>query len=94
MAELIWSPAALRDLEAIADYIAKDSTERAKLVVNRIFAATQQLVSFPQSGRVIPEIEHPDCREIFYSVYRIMYRIENNAVWITGIVHGARDWRP
>ncbi len=46
------------------------------------------------SGRVIPEIRRDDCREVVYGVYRIMYRLEGNDVWITGIVHGARDWKP
>jgi len=23
-----------------------------------------------------------------------MYRIEDNDVWITGVVHGARNWKP
>ena len=43
--------------------------------------------------RVIPEIGHSDCREIVYGAYRITYRIEGEDVWITGVVHGARDWK-
>lgn len=34
-------------------------------------------------------------REIIYGPYRIMYRIkENGDVYVTGVVHGARDWKP
>jgi plasmid stabilization system protein ParE len=43
---------------------------------------------------MIPEIGHPDCREIIYGAYRIMYRVQDEDVWITGVVHGARDWNP
>ncbi len=42
-------------------------------------------------GRVIPEIGKQSCREIIYGSYRIMYRLDNNEVWITGVIHGARN---
>ena len=63
-------------------------------IVSRLIDATDRLADFPQSGRVIPEIGYPDCREIVYGAYRIMFRVEGESVWITGVVHGARDWNP
>jgi plasmid stabilization system protein ParE len=53
---------------------------------------TDQLQHFPQSGRIIPEINHANCRELIYGAYRIMYRIAKKEIWITGIIHGARNW--
>jgi plasmid stabilization system protein ParE len=53
-----------------------------------------RLAEFPQSGHVIPEISSPSCREISVPPYRVMYRTEGDQVWITGVVHGARDWQP
>ena len=94
MAQVIWSPAALEDVDAIAEYISRDSPDQAALFVDRLIEKTDRLESFPLSGRVIPEIGNESCREIIYGSYRIMYRIEADQVWITGIVHGARDWRP
>ncbi|NTW70120.1 MAG: type II toxin-antitoxin system RelE/ParE family toxin [Chlorobiaceae bacterium] len=96
MAEVsvIWAPSALADVESIAEYIARDSLELASLFVKRLFAATDRLQKYPFSGRIIPEIRHSDCREVIYGAYRIMYRIANNEVWITGVIHGARDWMP
>ena len=49
--------------------------------------------SAPHLAKVLPEIKDPLCREIIHGSYRIMYRIEGDDVWITGVVHGARDWR-
>jgi len=94
MAEVIWAPSALADVASIAEYIADDSTEMASLFVRRLIEATDRLQDFPLSGRMIPEIDHPDCREVIYGAYRIMYRLEKGEVWITGVVHGARNWRP
>ena len=92
MGQVIWSPAALDDVDAIAGYIARDSVDQAALFATRLIEATDRLPEFPMSGRVIPEIGDPSCREIFVGPYRIMYRIEEDDVWITGIVHGARNW--
>jgi toxin ParE1/3/4 len=94
MAKVIWSPSALDDIASVADYIAEDSVEMAALFVRRLVEAVDHLQDFPLSGRTIPEIGNPDCREVIYGAYRIMYRLEEGEVWITGVVHGARDWSP
>ncbi|MFH1778262.1 MAG: type II toxin-antitoxin system RelE/ParE family toxin [Candidatus Omnitrophota bacterium] len=52
---------------------------------------TEHLINFPLSGHMIPEIENKLCREVIYGYYRIMYKIVRKDVWITGIVHGARN---
>jgi len=94
MAKVIWAPSALDDIASIAEYIAGDSAEVASLFVRRLIEATDRLQGFPLSGRIIPEIDSPDCREVIYGVYRVMYRVERDEVWITGVVHGARNWTP
>jgi plasmid stabilization system protein ParE len=94
MADVIWSPPALDDVASIAEYIGKDSQDQARLFTRRLLEGVERLREFPRSGRVIPEIGDPQCREIIYGAYRIMYRIEADEVWITGVVHGARLWKP
>jgi len=94
MATITWAPSALDDIDAISAYISRDSVDHASLFVDRLFEAADRLKQFPLIGRVIPEIGNPDCREIIYGSYRIMYRVEKNKVWITGVIHGARDWKP
>ncbi len=94
MGKVIWAPSALEDVNSIAEYIARDSVDRAALFAVRLIEATDRLEDFPLSGRIIPEIGEPSCREIIHGNYRIMYRLVNNDVWITGIVHGSRHWTP
>ena len=94
MAKVIWSPAALDDLDAIAEYIARDSADRAALFVSRLIEATKPLADFPRPGRIIPEMGDPAWRETIVGSYRIMYRLKGDAVWISAIVHGARQWPP
>jgi len=91
---VIWSASALEDVDSIAEYIARDSEDEAALFATRLIEATDRLARFPESGRIIPEISQTSCREIFVGSYRIMYRIEGEEIWITGVVHGARNWHP
>jgi plasmid stabilization system protein ParE len=66
MGKVIWSPSALNDIDAIAEYIARDSIDRAALLLSRIFETTDQLQKISLSGRLIPETSgkfgknHPD----------------------------------
>ena len=94
MGQVIWSPSALADVDAIAEYIARDSVDQAALFATRLLEATDRLVEFPESGRTIPEIGDPSGREVVVGAYRIMYRVEGGDVWVTGIIHGAQDWKP
>ena len=94
MGKIIWAPSALSDIESIAEYIARDSVDQAALFMTRIIEMTDRLERFPQSGRIIPEINDEYCREIVYGSYRIMYRMIREEIWITGVIHGARNWHP
>ena len=86
-----WSPRAVKDLEAIADYISADSTAYAAAVVKTILNTTRSLSTFPFSGRVVPELGDESIREWFSYSYRVIYRIENQVVTVAAIVHGKRS---
>lgn len=94
MGGVIWSPSAMADAESIAAYISRDSADRAALFVDRLFDAAERVAGNPEAGRMIPEFNMPRRREVFIGVYRLMYLIEGSDVWITAVVHGARDWSP
>jgi plasmid stabilization system protein ParE len=68
--ELTWSPQAVRDLEGIRAYIALDSPQYADLTVRRIVAAVERLQQFPESGRIVPERNTPDIREVMSPLIR------------------------
>ena len=64
MAKLNWTPQAKNDLIAIAEYIAQDSQKYAKVQIQRLRTRAQQLSKFPELGRMVPEIEDEEVREI------------------------------
>jgi toxin ParE1/3/4 len=55
-----WSGPARMDLKQIHDYIAKDSRYYAKNVVQRIVEKAEELVDFPEIGRIVPEMDEYD----------------------------------
>jgi len=60
-----WSRPARMDLKQIHDYIAEDSRYYAKKVVQTIVEKTEELMVFPDIGRIVPEIDDPNIRELF-----------------------------
>jgi len=89
-----WTETAKADLQAIWDYIARDSVFYANKYVDELTSATDILEDFPERGRAIPEIGDPNSREIIYGSYRIMYHISNENIFITQVVHSARNFKP
>lgn len=75
MIEVRWTPQAADDLQAIHDFIARDSARYAQAEAQRIVIALDQLIAFPNSGRVVPERPQDDLRELVLPPYRIVYRL-------------------
>ncbi len=87
--EVNWSPSARRDLQQIHAYIAFTSDDYARLLVDRIMDAVEQLRTFPESGGMLPEKERDDLRQIFVANYRIIYRIHPDVIEVALVLHGA-----
>jgi len=87
---VVWSARALADVDAIASYIAADSSSYASTVVRKILSVTRTLVNFPSAGRMVPEFDDEGLREVFAYSYRIIYQVELDVVVIAAIIHGKR----
>jgi toxin ParE1/3/4 len=90
MAEIRWTPQASDDLEAIAEFISLDSPHYASIFVLDVFEAVDRLELFPESGRIVPELNERSIREIILGNYRIVYRITYTTVEILTVYHSAR----
>jgi toxin ParE1/3/4 len=87
-----WSGPARMDLKQIHDYIANDSRYYAKKVVQTIAERTEELMAFPQIGRMVTEIDSPNIRELFVYSYRLIYEISSEGIEILAVIHGKRDF--
>ena len=90
MTRVVWTRQAIEDVEAIKAYVARDSVRYAALLVERIVAAVGRLDSFPESGRVVPEVGDESLREVIYGAYRIVYRVQSDSVEVAAVHHAAR----
>jgi toxin ParE1/3/4 len=94
MAEVKWTDQALRDIENIAKFIAEDSEYYASIQTKRFFAAAIILESFPKTGRIVPEINLANIRELIVGNYRIIYTIVSHEVIdILTVHHSAKLFR-
>jgi len=93
MAEIIWTDAALYDLDEIAEYIAISNLIAAKKLVQLIFEKVERLELYPESGKKPQEIQNLNYREIVINPCRIFYKYEQDRVYILHVLRQERDLR-
>ena len=89
--KLIWTDPSIEDLRAVRDYIARDSDYYAADLVEQVVLSAERLLRFPKLGRVVPEAQDENIRELVHQNYRIIYRIAGERIEILTIVHGSKD---
>jgi toxin ParE1/3/4 len=83
-------PVALADLDAIFDFIARDDSGAARRWIAKLRAQARHAASTPLAGRVVPEIERSDVREVFLRSYRIVYRVLDAEIHVLTVFEGHR----
>ncbi|MFH1288674.1 MAG: type II toxin-antitoxin system RelE/ParE family toxin [bacterium] len=86
-----WTDNAEQHLDVIHDYIAQNSPEYAKIMVDRLTRRSQQISIFPLSGRVVPEFDIEQIREVIEESYRIIYYIKPDQIDVLAVIHGAMN---
>lgn len=87
--KIIIKRTALQELIQIKWYIEQDSEFYANKTVNEINKRIQNLLLFPEMGKVINEKR--SVRQIIYKSYKILYRFNSNKIYILHIIHHSRD---
>jgi toxin ParE1/3/4 len=76
------------DLREILDwYASQEAPDVGTRMVLEIVARVRQLAVFPDSGKVVPELETPWLRELEHPPFRIVYRRDETVVTVV------RVWR-
>ena len=85
-----WLRSALANLDAEAEYVARDNVAASRLV-ERIYEAVEQLKQYPSLGRAG---RVPGTRELVVprTAYILSYRVREGVVEILRVLHGARRW--
>ncbi len=92
--KVIWTKNAEFDLESIIEYIKTDSVQTAKNIFFEIKNRCDDLSILPASRRIVPELQQIGVlkyRELIYKRWRIIYKIENEKVYIVTVVDASRN---
>ncbi len=90
MGKIILSDRAKNDLREITRFIAHDKPTIALHFARRIVSTIKQLRQFPQMGRMVPEEQDKNLRELIYGNYRIIYRLRDKGIEVLTIHHASR----
>ena len=89
-----WTKVAEQDLEAIIDYIALDSIDKALSILSKLRDEVATLVSMPHRGRVVPELQAQGVtgyHELIVPPLRIIYRIGGRQVYVLAVLDSRRN---
>ena len=73
---------AVEQVRDIAAYIALDKPSAAVQWAEKIFNSVERLSDFPESGRVVPEIQRNEIREIVQDNYRVIYKVKPKEILV------------
>jgi len=77
MVRINWSELSISDLKSIYDYISQDSKRYATITINKIYNRAQLLIEQPLIGRIVPEFNDTNIRELIIGNYRLVYKLLN-----------------
>ena len=86
--KVFWTNKAIEQLTAIHVYHAQVSPQYAKRRVDLLTKRSKQIGSFPKSGRILPELNLEQIREVIEASYRIIYYVGSDRVDVLAVVHG------
>ncbi|MCP4677964.1 MAG: type II toxin-antitoxin system RelE/ParE family toxin [Deltaproteobacteria bacterium] len=87
-----WSDKAKADLSDIGDFIARDNTSSAQKWVEKLILAVEQATDMPYSGRMVPELQRTDIREMLRDNYRIVYLVNAEGLSVLSVFEGHRKF--
>ena len=91
--KVLWTDAAIAQLEAVYNYVAQTSPEYARRIVDKLTRRSKQIAAFPFSGRMVPEYELNEVRELIEGSYRVIYLVkeEKNQIEVLAVIHSVRE---
>lgn len=85
---VFWTNTAQDDLSALVEHIYQDSPQNARTIFHTIREYAKSLNQFPLRGRIVPELAYIGLftyRELIIERWRLIYKIDNNHVFVTAL---------
>lgn len=86
-----WTENSIEHLVGIYDYISQRSPTYARRTVDRLTRRSEQLADFPMSGRMVPEYNMRNIREVIEGSYRIIYHLRPQQIDVIAVMHSAQE---
>jgi len=91
---ITFAESAVRDLEDIQDYYqGQEVPEFGDRFVMEIIALVEELTTHPDRGRIVPEFNNPQLREMIHPPFRIVYRRYKEKVSVIRVWRSERIMR-
>ncbi len=92
--EVIWASTAKDDLRSIVEYLHAESPPAARNTLEKITTAAANLYTFPNRGRIVPELQTQGItlyRELIITPWRLIYRVSKNQVLVLAVIDARRN---
>ena len=86
--KIYWTKESLLNLKEIEDFISQDNPNAAIKLIDKLISLVENLIDFPEKGRIVPELSISQIREILYKNYRMVYLIKKNSINILTVFEG------
>jgi plasmid stabilization system protein ParE len=78
-------------LDDAVSYVAQDSHPAAQRLLIQALEAASSLEVFSKRGRIVPEFNQSNVRQLLVQRYRLLYEVVQTEVHILAFVHAARE---
>ena len=72
--------------------MAQHDPEAARQWVQDLFEAVAVFAEFPRRGRMVPELQRTDIREMVWNQHRVIYRLNADTINILTVIHGRQQF--
>ena len=86
-----WSAGAMRDVDQIAAYIARDNPQAARKWIAKLRKTAESAARMPLAARIVPEIRRDDVREVFLRSCRIVYGVRDDHIFVFTVFGGGKQ---
>jgi len=82
MAKVIWTEKAIERIEEICAFIGLDSKVNATKFALELFEKEELILNHRKIGKIVPEYEAKEYRQIIHGNYRLVYQIIEKEIFI------------
>jgi len=91
---VLWSETAEKDLVSIIEHIARENPLQASKIFGDIRKIAANLRTFPDRGRIIPELKDQGItlyRELIIGPWRMIYRVSEDRVYVLSVLDSRQN---